>query len=135
MLRLHDSFVLCEPIPKRWGRVEVWMCGCDDAFADALCGHGLLLSMVFDKTITFPPEYSTREIAKRNRKGKRPSALCPEQDDDEEDPAARQHWCPVTMASHEMPLLLKVIIFCLGLISYGDTVPCHTGLCRHRVRR
>ena len=53
-LRLHDSFVLCEPIPKRWGRWGVWKCGCDDAFAGALCGHGMLLSMVFDKTITFP---------------------------------------------------------------------------------
>ena len=76
--------------------------------------------MVFDKTITSPPEYSTREIAKRNSKGKRPSVWCPEQEDDEEDPAARQHWCPVTMASHETPLLPKVIIFCLGQISYGD---------------
>ena len=93
MLRLHDSGLLCEPIPKRLGRWGVWKCGCNDAFADGLCGHGLLLSMVFDTTITFPPQYSTREIAKRNlnSKSKRPSAWCPEQEDDEDDPAARQH--------------------------------------------
>jgi hypothetical protein len=126
LLRLHESFVLCEPIPKRWGRWGVWKCGCDDCFADGLCGHGMLLSMVFDKTITFPPQYSTRELAKRNSKGKRPTAWCPEQEDDEEDPAARQHWCPVTMASREMPLLPKVNQSLVTLTSNFDSHTCLT---------
>ena len=44
MLRLHDSFVVCEPNQQRWGRWGLWKCGCDGCFADGLCGHSLLLS-------------------------------------------------------------------------------------------
>jgi hypothetical protein len=125
-LRLYESFVLCEPIPKRWGCWGMGKCGCDVCFADGLCRHGMRLSMVFDKTITFPPQYSTRKLAKRNSKGRHPTTWCPEQEDDEEDPAARQHWCPLTMASREMPLLPKVNQSVLTLISHGDTQTCLT---------
>ena len=110
MLRLHESFVLCEPNCQGWGIYGLWKCGCYGCFRDGLCEHGLLLALLFDKTIKFPPEYSTKKLAGRKSTGRPPSAWCPEREDDEEDPSARQHWCPITLASSTMTLKLKVTL-------------------------
>ena len=78
MVCLHDSFVLGEPNQQRWGRWGLWKCGCDGCFADGLCGHSLLLALLFDKTLKFPPEYSTKKLLSRKSTGRRPNAWCPE---------------------------------------------------------
>ena len=108
MVRLHESFVLCEPNQQRWGRWGLWKCGCDGCFADGLCGHSLLLALLFDKTLKFPPEYSTKKLPGRKSTGRRPNAWCPEGEEDEEDPSAKQHWCPITVAAGPMTLKPKV---------------------------
>ncbi len=68
----------------------------------------MLLSLLFDKTIKFPPAYWTKKLAGRKSTGLRPSAWCMEREDDEEDPSARQNWCPITLASGPMTLKPKV---------------------------
>ena len=85
MVRLHDSFVLCEPNQQRWGRWGLWKCGCDGCFADGLCGHSLLLALLFDKTLKFPPEFSTKKLPGSKSTGRRPNAWCPEGEEDGEE--------------------------------------------------
>ena len=72
---------------QRWGRWGLWKCGCDGCFADGLCGHSLLLALLFDKTLKFPPEYSTKKLPGHKSTGRRPNAWCPEGEEDEEEVA------------------------------------------------
>ena len=85
-------------------------CGSVDV-THALQTHCVVMgcfSLLFDKTIKFPPEYSTKKLPTRKSTGRRPSAWCPEREDEEEDPSARQNWCPITVASGPMTLKPKV---------------------------
>ncbi len=56
MLKLHYCFVMCEPNGQRWGQWGMWKCSCDEGFKDAICGHSTLLTLLFDKTLSFPQE-------------------------------------------------------------------------------
>ena len=105
MVRLQYSFILCQRNPLRWGRWGLRKCGCDGCFAEGLCGHSLLLALLFDKSLKFTPEYSTTS---RKSTGRRPNAWCPEGEVDEEDPSVRQNWCPITVAAGPMTLKPKV---------------------------
>jgi hypothetical protein len=70
ILRLHGHFqvVLCQPNRQRWGRWGLWNCGCDEDFKDAICGpeHSTLLALLFDKTLMFPPEDSSKKLPTRS---------------------------------------------------------------------
>ena len=71
-------------------------------FGGGICGHSLLLAMLYDRSLKFPPEDSSARLARREKKGRRPNAWAPEDEDVEECPSAKQHWCPVTVASEDM---------------------------------
>ena len=102
LLFLHESFVLIEPLSEKWGRWVISKCGCQGFFAGGICGHSLLLAMLYDRSLKFPPEDSSARLARREKKGRRPNAWAPEDEDVEECPSAKQHWCPVTVASEDM---------------------------------
>ena len=54
LLFLHESFVLIEPLSEKWGRWVISKCGCQGFFAGGICGHSLLLAMLYDRyTVTY----------------------------------------------------------------------------------
>jgi hypothetical protein len=102
LLFLHESFVLLEPMGEKWGRWVISKCSCQGFFEAGICGHSLLFAMLYDRSLTFPPEESSARLPRRGKKGKIPNAWAPENEDEEECPSAKQHWCPVTVASEDM---------------------------------
>jgi hypothetical protein len=107
LLFLHESFVLIEPLSERWGRWVISKCSCPGFFGAGICGHSLLFAMLYDRSLKFPPEESSARLARRGKKGRIPNAWAPENEDDEECPSAKQHWCPVTVASEDMIITTK----------------------------
>ena len=78
--------------------------------------------MLYDRSLKFPPEESSARLARRGKKGRIPNAWAPENEDDEECPSAKQHWCPVTVASEDMIITTK---------SRTDQVNCHSECVAH----
>ncbi len=79
------------------------------AFKDAICCHSTLLTLLFDKNLSFPPEYCSKKLPASKSNGQCPGAWSPEQKDDyAEDLTTRQHWCPSTVALGLLTLTAKV---------------------------
>ena len=99
IVELHDSFHLLQPLRTRWGRWVSWKCNCEGFFSAAVCADSLALSLLYDRTLTFPPASSTQKLPAREKNARRPSAWEKdknEQEEAEENATRRQHWCPIT---------------------------------------
>ena len=92
---LYESYYLLEPIEEKWGRWGSWKCMCESFMSAAVCGHSLLLAMLYDKTLEFPPKHSSKKLELRSRSTRRPSAWAPEQEDEEE-AEPKLDWRPVS---------------------------------------
>ncbi len=65
--------------------------------------------MLYDKTLTFPPKHSSKQLGRRSRQARRPNAWDPEDEDDEDEgTSSKMHWCPVT-ACDDMEILPEKI--------------------------
>jgi hypothetical protein len=105
MLELYESFYMIEPIEEKWGRYGSFKCMCENFMSAAICGHSLLLAMLYDKTLTFPAKHSSKKLERRGRLTRRPNAWAPEHEDDEDEGrSTKMHWCPVT-ACDDMEIL------------------------------
>ena len=81
---LYESYYLLEPIKEKWGCWGSWKCMCESFMSATICGHSLLLAMLYDKTLQFPPKHSSKKLELRRKTARRPSAWAPEQEDEEE---------------------------------------------------
>ena len=105
MVDLYESFYMVEPIEEKWGRYGSFKCMCENFMSAAICGHSLLLAMLYDKTLTFPPKHSSKQLERRSRQARRPNAWAPEDEDDEDEGTSpKMQWCPVT-ACDDMEIL------------------------------
>jgi len=113
---LYESFYLLEPIEEKWGRWGSWKCMCESFMSATVCGHSLLFAMLYDKTLEFPPKYSSKKLELRSRNARRPSAWAPEQEDEEED-EPRLAWRPISacddMELRPLPTKSKVCVHCV----------------------
>ena len=104
MLELYESFYLMEPIEENWGRYGSFKCMCEYFMSAAICGQSLLLAMLYDKTLIFPPKNSSRKLERRGRLSRRPNVWAPEDEDQDGETSSKMHWCPVT-ACDDMEIL------------------------------
>ena len=88
--------------------------------------------MLYDRSLKFPLEDSSARLARREKKGRRPNAWAPEDEDVEECPSAKQHWCPVTVASEDMIIrtlsrTLQVLLYSPSHLARTRTHECRQG--------
>ena len=97
IIELYESCYLLEPIEEKWGRWGSWKCMCTDFMSAAVCGHSLLMALLYDMTLKFPSKHSSKKLELRGKQSRRPNAWAPE-DEEEEDAAqgTKMIWCPVT---------------------------------------
>ena len=62
IVELHESFYLLEPLEERWGRWGLFKCTCENFFGAGCCAHSTLLALLYDTTLSFPSEYSSRQL-------------------------------------------------------------------------
>ncbi len=62
MLELYESFYMVEPIEEKWGLYGSFKCMFENFMSAAICGHSLLLAMLYDKTLTFPSKHSSKQL-------------------------------------------------------------------------
>jgi hypothetical protein len=92
---LYESYYLLELIEEKWGRWGSRKCMCESFMSATVCGHSLLFAMLYDKTLQFPPKYSSKKLELRSKTARRPSAWAPEQEDEEE-AEPKLDWRPVS---------------------------------------
>ena len=64
-VELHESFYLLEPLEEMWGRWVMFKCSCPGFFGAACCGHSSLLALLYDSSLEFPSECSSRQLPGR----------------------------------------------------------------------
>jgi hypothetical protein len=74
------------------------------------------MALLYDVTLKFPAQHSSKKLEQRGRQTRRPSAWAPENEDLEEagSEKSKLHWCPVS-GCNDMELLpipkAKVMLF------------------------
>ncbi len=120
---LHESFYLLEPMEEKWGKWVSWKCMCESFFSNGICGHSLLMALLYDSSLEFTTQWSTQQLPSNGKSKKRPTDWAEFHEEDDK-PARTERWAPTLLGEENMivtkslKVLGKFIQFpCLCLIS------------------
>jgi hypothetical protein len=95
-----------EPLEEKWGRWTTWKYINEEFLSGSLCAHILMMALLYDNSLTFPPACSSKKLESRPKGSKRVSARAPENEDveDSDERARKRYWCFVIVAGDYMEL-------------------------------
>ena len=102
-VELHESFYLLEPLEEMWGRWVLFKCSCPGYFGGACCGHSSLLALLYDPSLKFPRELSSKQLPGRAGHSKKPSAWGEMHEEADASPAT-QWWAPRQLGANAMSI-------------------------------
>ena len=107
---LHESFYLLEPMEEKWGKWVSWKCMCESFFSNGICGHSLLMTLLYDSSLEFPTQWSSQQLPSNAKSKKRPSAWAEFHVEDER-PARNERWAPTLLGEEDLIITksLKVL--------------------------
>ncbi len=88
---------------ERWGKWVSLKCMCEPEsfFSNGICGHSMLMALLYDSSLEFPTEWSTQQLPSNGKSKKRPTAWA-EFHEEEARPTRTERWTPTLLGEEDM---------------------------------